>query len=65
MRYSSIALSVVHHLKCCVATYLHNQVAIMLLFSIEIFNVQIKGNVGWVILLAFLQGFCGMTLGRN
>ncbi|XP_041373715.1 ABC transporter G family member 20-like isoform X1 [Gigantopelta aegis] len=39
------------------------QVALLLVFAIVVFKVPYLGPLIWVIILALLQGFCGMTLG--
>uniref|UniRef100_T1IGU0 ABC transmembrane type-2 domain-containing protein n=1 Tax=Strigamia maritima TaxID=126957 RepID=T1IGU0_STRMM len=39
------------------------QVCIILLLVIEVFNVENRGNIFLIILLALMQGMCGMTYG--
>uniref|UniRef100_T1J7I4 Uncharacterized protein n=1 Tax=Strigamia maritima TaxID=126957 RepID=T1J7I4_STRMM len=39
------------------------QVGVMVLVSTQVFNVENRGSILLVMLLAFLQGFCGMTYG--
>ncbi|CAL1673500.1 unnamed protein product [Lasius platythorax] len=39
------------------------QTALVLIFMILVFNVECKGEIGWVIILTILQGLCGMCFG--
>nr|XP_012136224.1 PREDICTED: ABC transporter G family member 20 isoform X1 [Megachile rotundata] len=39
------------------------QTALVLIFMILVFNVECKGDIGWVIVLTILQGLCGMCFG--
>ncbi|XP_031843264.1 ABC-type transporter snustorr isoform X3 [Nomia melanderi] len=39
------------------------QTALVLIFMILVFNVECKGEIGWVIVLTILQGLCGMCFG--
>ncbi|KAG7190145.1 hypothetical protein KM043_006275 [Ampulex compressa] len=39
------------------------QTALVLIFMIVVFNVECKGDIGWVIVLTILQGLCGMCFG--
>ncbi|XP_050708536.1 ABC transporter G family member 20-like isoform X1 [Eriocheir sinensis] len=39
------------------------QIALILVFMFPVFQLPCKGNMVWVVLLAVLQGFCGMTFG--
>ncbi|XP_019699572.1 ABC transporter G family member 23 isoform X3 [Harpegnathos saltator] len=39
------------------------QTALVLIFMILVFGVECKGDIGWVIVLTILQGFCGMCFG--
>lgn len=40
------------------------QTALVLIFMILVFNVECKGDIGWVIVLTILQGLCGMCFGK-
>ena len=40
------------------------QTAITLLFTFLVFEIPCKGPIGWLILIAVLQGFEGMTFGK-
>ncbi|KAJ8683422.1 hypothetical protein QAD02_019214 [Eretmocerus hayati] len=39
------------------------QTALVLIFMIIVFDVECKGEIGWVIVLTILQGLCGMCFG--
>ncbi|XP_071536858.1 ABC transporter G family member 20 [Panulirus ornatus] len=39
------------------------QIALILVFMFPVFQLPCEGNMVWVLLLAILQGFCGMTFG--
>lgn len=39
------------------------QTALVLIFMILVFDVECKGDIGWVIILTILQGLCGMCFG--
>ncbi|CAK9807735.1 ABC transporter G family member 23 [Anthophora quadrimaculata] len=39
------------------------QTALVLIFMILVFDVECKGDIGWVIVLTILQGLCGMCFG--
>uniref|UniRef100_T1J7I8 ABC transporter domain-containing protein n=1 Tax=Strigamia maritima TaxID=126957 RepID=T1J7I8_STRMM len=39
------------------------QVGIILILALEAFDVDNRGSIAWVLLLALLQGMCGMTYG--
>src|SRR2546425_10679911 len=39
------------------------QVTVMLVITFFVFQMPCRGNFGWVLLLAWLQGSCGMAYG--
>lgn len=41
------------------------QTALVLIFMILVFGVECKGDIGWVVILTILQGFCGMSFGKS
>ena len=41
------------------------QTTITLIFTFLVFNIPCKGPIGWLIVIAILQGFAGMTFGKS
>ena len=40
------------------------QVALVMIFMFTVFHIPCVGNIFWVILIAILQGLCGMAFGE-
>ena len=41
------------------------QITLVMIFMFPVFNIPCEGSIFWVILMALIQGFSGMSFGKT